>query len=82
MANALYELAQNHKIQDKLREEINHECAKSGGAVTYDNIKEMDYLDKVFKGTSFEEKEKEAVNVLLSVNTTVLTTEEYINHSL
>ncbi|XP_032681458.1 cytochrome P450 6A1-like [Odontomachus brunneus] len=51
MSHALYELAQNHKIQDRLREEINHMYAKNGDTLTYDNIKEMDYLDKVFKET-------------------------------
>ncbi|XP_032675720.1 cytochrome P450 6A1-like isoform X2 [Odontomachus brunneus] len=51
MTNALYELAQNHKIQDTLREEINQEYAKNDGVLTYDNIKKMDYLDKVFKET-------------------------------
>ncbi|EFN78989.1 Cytochrome P450 6a2 [Harpegnathos saltator] len=51
MSHALYELAQNHKIQDKLREEINHKYAKNDGILTYNNIKEMDYLDKVFKET-------------------------------
>lgn len=54
MSHALYELAQNHKIQDTLREEINDMYAKNGDTLTYDNIKEMKYLDKVFKGTSFK----------------------------
>ncbi|XP_014481247.1 PREDICTED: cytochrome P450 6A1-like [Dinoponera quadriceps] len=51
MSHALYELAQNHTIQDKLREEINHEYAKNGDSLSYDNIKGMPYLDKVFKET-------------------------------
>lgn len=50
MSNVLYELAQNHKIQDKLREEIRESYAKTGGDFKYENIKEMKYLDKVFKG--------------------------------
>lgn len=58
MTNALYELAQNHKIQDTLREEINHEYARNGDILTYDNIKKMDYLDKVFKGMFFREKDQ------------------------
>lgn len=62
MANALYELAQNHKIQDTLREEINYEWAQNGGALTYDNIKKMGYLDKVFKGMFFEKKIKKVVH--------------------
>lgn len=51
MSNVLYELAQNHKIQDKLREEIRESYAKTGGDFKYENIKEMKYLDKVFKET-------------------------------
>lgn len=56
MSNALYELALNQKIQDRLREEINQTLAKFGGNLTYENIKEMKYLDKVCKGTSFKKK--------------------------
>ncbi|XP_014471362.1 PREDICTED: probable cytochrome P450 6a20 isoform X2 [Dinoponera quadriceps] len=51
MTNTLYELAQNHMIQNTLRVEINHVYAKHGGALTYDSIKEMEYLDKVVKET-------------------------------
>lgn len=50
MANTLYELALNQKVQDTLREEIEHEYSKHSGNLTYDNIKKMFYLDKVFKG--------------------------------
>jgi len=39
-----------------VREEINKEYTKRGGNLTYENIKELNYLDKVFKGTSFEKK--------------------------
>lgn len=49
MSHALYELALNQQVQDKLREEIDEEYVKCGN-VMYDNIKEMNYLDKVFKG--------------------------------
>ena len=49
MGNALYELALHQNIQDKLRYEIK-ELMKKDGKFTYDNIKEMKYLDKVFKG--------------------------------
>jgi len=56
MTNTLYELAQNQKIQDRLREEIHEEYTKRGGNLTYENIKKMNYLDKVFKDTSFEKK--------------------------
>ncbi|XP_011638474.1 probable cytochrome P450 6a14 [Pogonomyrmex barbatus] len=51
MSNALYELALNPKIQDKLRAEIDESYVKYGEHLTYDNIKQLDYLDKVFKET-------------------------------
>ncbi|XP_011638498.1 probable cytochrome P450 6a14 [Pogonomyrmex barbatus] len=51
MTNAFYELALNQKIQDRLREEINQSFAKYGNNLSYENIKEMIYLDKVFKET-------------------------------
>ena len=50
MSHALYELALNQKIQDTLREEIEEEYRKHGN-LNYENIKNMNYLDKVFKGT-------------------------------
>ncbi|KAK1122063.1 hypothetical protein K0M31_009906 [Melipona bicolor] len=49
MAHALYELAQNQEIQNKLREEIRNVYNKNNGALTYADIKGMNYLDKVFK---------------------------------
>jgi len=58
LSNTLYELALNQKIQDSLREEIDEAYAKHEGDLTYDTIKEMNYLDKVVKGTSFEKKVK------------------------
>jgi cytochrome P450 family 6 len=56
MSNMLYELALNHNIQDKLREEINEKYKKHDSNLTYENIKNMSYLDKVFKGTLFEKE--------------------------
>lgn len=58
MSHALYELAINQHIQDKLREEIKQEYADHGSNLLYDDIKKMDYLDKVFKGIVFNEKLK------------------------
>lgn len=49
ISHALYELAQNHEIQDKLREEI-REVYEKYGELTYDVIKNMKYLDKILKG--------------------------------
>ncbi|XP_078052789.1 putative cytochrome P450 6a13 [Augochlora pura] len=51
MSNALYELAQNHEIQDKLREEIREHCNKNKGKLKYEEVKEMTYLDLVFRET-------------------------------
>lgn len=51
MGHVLYELAQNQDVQDKLRQEIRETYKKNGGTLTYADIKEMKYLDKVFKGT-------------------------------
>jgi cytochrome P450 family 6 len=53
MSHTLYELALNHNIQDKLREEINEEYKKHGSNLTYEDVKKMSYLDKVFKGRLF-----------------------------
>ncbi|XP_071646279.1 probable cytochrome P450 6a14 isoform X1 [Temnothorax longispinosus] len=49
MTNAFYELALNQEIQNRLRDEIDQEYIKHAGNLTYANIKEMNYLDKVFK---------------------------------
>ena len=51
MSNALYELAQNHEVQDKLREEIAEYFSKNNGQLKYEDIKHLKYLDKVFKET-------------------------------
>lgn len=50
MGNALYELALDHSIQSKLRQEITNELKKTNGKMTYDGIKGMKYLDKVIQG--------------------------------
>lgn len=64
MSNALYELAINQQIQDKLRNEIDQEYASNGSNLTYDNIKKMSYLDKVFKGMLFKKKLKKNLRKL------------------
>ncbi|XP_043511352.1 probable cytochrome P450 6a20 isoform X1 [Frieseomelitta varia] len=51
MSNTLYELALNQQVQDKLREEIRSNLAKHGGELKYEHVKDMEYLDKVFKET-------------------------------
>ncbi|XP_051173284.1 cytochrome P450 6B1-like [Leptopilina boulardi] len=51
MSHALYEIALNPQIQDKLRNEIQQVLSKSDGKLTYDNVKSMKYLHKVFQET-------------------------------
>ena len=50
MSNALYELALNPSIQDKLRKEIQEVLKKTDEKLTYDGVKHMKYLHKVFQG--------------------------------
>lgn len=49
ISHALYELALNQHIQDRLRKEIREVYDKHQGVLTYDAVKEMKYLDKFFK---------------------------------
>ena len=51
IGHALYELAQNPHIQDKLQQEIKETYTKNGGVLMYEQLKEMKYLDKVFRET-------------------------------
>ncbi|RLU19067.1 hypothetical protein DMN91_009425 [Ooceraea biroi] len=51
LINALYELALNQNVQDKLRDEIRNLFAENG-ELTYDTIKSMSYLHAVFKETT------------------------------
>ena len=45
----LYELAKDHKVQDKLREEIMaHLDDDDGKHITFETITELEYLDQVF----------------------------------
>ncbi|XP_058793083.1 cytochrome P450 6B1-like [Phymastichus coffea] len=50
ISHVLYELALHPLIQDKLREEIRGAIVRDG-KLTYDNIKEMKYFDKIIKET-------------------------------
>lgn len=50
---ALYEMALQQDIQQKLSEEIDNMLQKNGGKVTYEGIQEMTYLEKVVAGKCF-----------------------------
>ncbi|XP_076478613.1 putative cytochrome P450 6a13 [Bombus vancouverensis nearcticus] len=51
ISHALYEMALNPDIQDKLRREIIEFHVKTNGNLKYEQVKEMKYLDKIFKET-------------------------------
>lgn len=50
MTFALYELAKNETIQNKLRKEIIDTIDENGGEITYDLLMDMKYLDCCFNG--------------------------------
>lgn len=50
MTYALYELALNQTVQDRLRREINDVIERHNGKITYDGLMEMTYLDQVVYG--------------------------------
>ncbi|XP_069672115.1 probable cytochrome P450 6a13 isoform X2 [Periplaneta americana] len=51
MTFCFYELALNTDIQNRLRDEIDNATKKHDGNITYDDIQEMTYLDKVVSET-------------------------------
>lgn len=50
IAFTLYELAQNHNVQDKVRKEINEEFEKNNGTLKFESIKALTYLQAVCQG--------------------------------
>lgn len=50
IGHTLYEMALNPEIQNKLRKEIRDYSAKNNGDFKFEVVKEMKFLDKVFKG--------------------------------
>nr|XP_016997370.2 probable cytochrome P450 6a23 [Drosophila takahashii] len=48
---ALYEMARNQDVQNKVREEINNVLGKHNNEFTYEGIKEMKYLEQVVMET-------------------------------
>jgi len=54
MSYALYELALQPEIQNRLKAEIMQVMNKHNGQLTYDGIREMAYLDMVVSGGLIE----------------------------
>jgi cytochrome P450 family 6 len=54
MQFALYELALNQEIQDRLREDVNNVLEKHDGIISYESLHEMEYLDRVVAGVKRE----------------------------
>lgn len=50
MMFCLFELAKNQDVQEKARQHINDVIAAHNGALTYECLMDMDYLDKVVNG--------------------------------
>lgn len=48
---ALYEIAQNGAMQEKLKQEVLETIRKYDGEITYDALVEMEYMEKVILGT-------------------------------
>ncbi|XP_043490921.1 probable cytochrome P450 6a13 isoform X2 [Polistes fuscatus] len=51
ISHALYELAQHHEIQDKLRQEIKEEFERNSGTIKFESVKTMKYLHAVYQET-------------------------------
>lgn len=52
MTFCLYELSKRQDIQDKARQEIIKVLKKYDGKISYESIKEMQYLERVILGSS------------------------------
>lgn len=50
IAYTLFELSRQPDLQKRLQTEIDETLAKYGNAITYENIKEMTFLDACFNG--------------------------------
>lgn len=50
IANCIFELARNSDIQEKLQREIDESMIKYNRTVSYESLKEMNYLDLCLKG--------------------------------
>lgn len=53
ISSTLYELALNHSIQNRLREEIRNLFTKNNGELTFEEVMTMPYLDAIYKGKKY-----------------------------
>lgn len=49
----LYELAKNHKIQQRVHEEIDQILGQHDGKITYESVLKMKYLETCIEGAQF-----------------------------
>jgi len=52
LAFAIFELACNSDVQERLREEVDTVLEKYDGKICYEAIQEMQFLDRVFSGNN------------------------------
>ena len=62
MTFALYELALNSNIQDKVREEVNRVLSQHNQELSYECMSELKYLDQVLQGIVFIKIKKKKIN--------------------
>lgn len=90
---ALYHLAHNTDVQDKLTAEIDQTLDEHRGKLTYNALKEMKYLEMVFEETmrinpvthgvvrsAYEDVKLEGTNVVINKGTTVVISPYSIHH--
>lgn len=68
MTYALYELALNPEIQNRVRSELNEVISRHDGKITYDSLMEMTYLDQVIYGELIVPQVEMNTNILHSHN--------------
>lgn len=68
MTYALYELALNREIQDKVRAELNDVLSRHDGKITYDSLMECTYLDQVIYGELIKAQSENELKLFLACN--------------